>query len=127
MNNLVKTYSRKPKQIEAVQLTRENAYDVAIWCGGEVKETQGDQRDVADVHIQLVVPNVYGNDNATIGTFIIRDLSDGRFFVKSENFFVGEYETEEEVKIVVHVDENFTPKMGPLTPHYVPRGRYDRG
>lgn len=131
MSDFVKTYSRKPKLIEAVRLTRENAYDVAIWCGGEVKETGGAD-DVTEPFIELIVPNVYGNDTATIGVYITRDLSDGRFWVKGENFILGEYEVQEEV--VEGEGPSYlgisgalpVTKMGPLTPHYVSRGQYDR-
>lgn len=36
-------YSRKPLMVEAVQVTEENLYDVAKWCGGDV-QTQGNKK-----------------------------------------------------------------------------------
>jgi hypothetical protein len=154
-HDMVRTYSRKAKHLEAVQLTKDNLYEVASWCGGKVVETQGDQRDTSDVYIQLIVPNVDGNDTATLGTFITRDLSDGRFYVKGANFFLEEYDLPAEVRVeevyegtnravqnylgipgavpvtangIKEVPADFDPATEPLTPHYVPRmGRYDRG
>ncbi|QED11727.1 hypothetical protein PP914_gp239 [Arthrobacter phage Qui] len=146
-HDMVRTYSRKPKHVEAVLLSDGNIHDAAIWCGGRVD----DRRETSDnVPIfELVVPNVSGNDTAVIGNVVIRDLSDGRFWVKGANFFFEEYEAPAEVRVdfnepnaysgipgavpvmtnvIKEVPADFDPSTEPLTPHYVPRmGRYDRG
>lgn len=45
------TYNRKPLTVEAVQVTDENLYDVAKWCGGEVRShaTPGKKFILVDV------------------------------------------------------------------------------
>lgn len=145
MNDFVKRYSRKPKHVEAVQLTEENIHYVAIWCGGKVEDRSESSEDTPI--FELTVPNVEGNDITGVGSFVTHDLSNGRFYVKGANFFLDEYELPGEVSgvdwndagelppkprpaylvgSVKNVPESFDPRTEPLTPHYVQRGRYDR-
>lgn len=122
---IIDTYTRIPNRVQAVQLTPENVEDVANWCGGKVDRIEK-PGDPSDVRIQLFVPNISGLLTADVSRkpFIVKE-SDGRFWIRDANAFLGEYEkptrTREMVKEVREDDMLVTPK---LTPHYVTRGAY---
>lgn len=45
-------YARKPFEIDAVQVTADNMYDVAKWVGGEVR-TDGDKAKFIKVRVHM--------------------------------------------------------------------------
>lgn len=54
---LVRTYTTKPEQVLALQLTSENIHDAALWTGGQVIE-EGKASDPSDVFLGLRLPTV---------------------------------------------------------------------
>ena len=52
-------FVKRPVEIEAVALTRENVRDVAAWCGGRVIE-EGKSSDPSDVYLGLDIPTLEG-------------------------------------------------------------------
>ena len=52
-------FIKRPVEIEAVSLTRENVRDVAAWCGGRVIE-EGKSSDPSDVYLGLDIPTLEG-------------------------------------------------------------------
>lgn len=96
----VKSFQRKRNDIEAARLTRENARELAKWCGGEViardesyveSYTAGFSRTVA-TDSTLHIPSLLdGPTPAYVGDWIVKD-EDGRFSVILNEVFVDEYE-----------------------------------
>lgn len=63
------TYKRKPLQVEAVQVTDENLYEVAQWCGGDVHTNPSGKK-----HIQVAVlhPLHQKQTRASIGDWVLK-------------------------------------------------------
>lgn len=98
-----KTYRKKPVAIEAMQLTRENAHEVAAWCGGRVLES-AKPGDPEDVYIALLIPTLEGTMRAETfhpstwngqryegGDFVIRGIQ-GEFYPCKPDVFAATYE-----------------------------------
>lgn len=49
------TFKRKPFYVEGVQVTIENIFEVAKWCGGEVKKKNDVEPGVPEIYIQVPV------------------------------------------------------------------------
>lgn len=75
---------------EARKLTFPNREEIAQWCGGMIKE-ESKSSDPTDISIELLLPNVTGNQRAHIGNYIVRD-SNGRFNVVKASEWLAEYE-----------------------------------
>ena len=126
MNNEAQTYIRKPKQVQAMLLSKAYAGILARWCGGRVVE-DAKSSDPTDVHVSVQVPNLEGVLRAEVGSYVVRE-SDGRFWVRNDKAFLDEFElpTRNRTEELKNAQE-----MGILptvpTPHYVSRGAYDRG
>lgn len=95
-------YRKKPVVIEAMQLTRENAHDVARWCGGRVIE-EAKPGDPTDVYIAVDIPTLEGVMRAeafhhstwdgtqyTGGDYIIRGVQ-GEFYPCKPDIFTATY------------------------------------
>lgn len=100
-------YRKKPVEIEALQLTRENVAEVARWCGGRVVE-EAKPGDPTDVYIALDIPTLEGtmrgetlhsstwNGRRYIGgDFIIRGVQ-GEFYPCKPDIFEQTYERVED-------------------------------
>lgn len=85
----VHSYTTRPDQIEAVQLSRENIEELAVWCGGDIIR-EPKSSDPSDVYLALTVPRVNGPLDAQIGDFVIKNAR-GRFEIKRADIFVAMY------------------------------------
>lgn len=92
-------YRKRPVEIEAVALTRENVYSVAAWCGGAVIE-EGKASDPSDVYLALDIPTLEGVMRAETmdpsgryphGDWIIRGVQ-GEFYPCKPAVFAATYE-----------------------------------
>lgn len=98
-------YRKKPVEIEAMQLTRENAPEVAAWCGGRVIE-ESKPGDPTDRYIAVEIPTLEGVmraesfhpstwDPATLryvgGDYVIRGVQ-GEFYPCKPDIFASTYD-----------------------------------
>lgn len=86
-------FRKKPVVIEAMQLTRENVTDVALWCGGRVYE-EGKASDRTDVYLALDIPTLEGTMRGQVGDFVIRGVQ-GEFYPCKPDIFEQTYEEEQ--------------------------------
>lgn len=97
------TYRKKPVEIEAMQVTRENVDTVAAWCGGRVYREEK-ASDPPDVYVALDIPTLEGVMRAETfhpstwdgrryagGDFIIRGVK-GEFYPCKPDIFAATYE-----------------------------------
>lgn len=97
------TYRKKPVEIEAMQLTRDNADKVAAWCGGRVIR-DAKPGDPSDVYIALDIPTLEGVMRAESfhsstwdgrryngGDFVIRGIK-GEFYPCKPDIFQATYD-----------------------------------
>lgn len=76
MKSEIGRYVKKPIQVEAVLLTRDNIDRIANWCGGEINkfiDTDGTVRKSIKIH------TLEGDHMAQIGDYIIRGIV-GEFY-----------------------------------------------
>lgn len=96
-------YRKKPVEIEAMQVTRENVEGVAAWCGGRVV-TEVKPGDPTDVYVALDIPTLEGIMRAETfhssawdgkryagGDYIIRGVQ-GEFYPCKPDIFEQTYE-----------------------------------
>ena len=96
-------FRKKPVEIEAMQLTRTNASEVASWCGGRVID-EVSPRDQTDRYIAVDIPTLEGTmraesfhwstwdgDRYTGGDWIIRGVQ-GEFYPCKPDIFEATYE-----------------------------------
>lgn len=126
MNDIVTRWRRRPDDLEAGLVAEHTAQKIALWCGGVVNRER--DRGV-DEYLELVVPNVEGNQKAHVNDYVVRK-SDGRFYVMTmadmndyEELGFGKKrdlvaEQDARLKEVVGDDFKIAEKF---TPHYVPR------
>ena len=99
-------FRRKPVEIEAMHLTRENVGEVARWCGGRVVR-QEKPGDPTDVYIGLDIPTLEGVTRAETfhhstyrsgayqgGDYVIRGVR-GEFYPCKPDIFRATYEEAE--------------------------------
>lgn len=100
---MMKNYRKKPVEIQAWQLTRDNVYEVAKWCGGRVIQ-HTKPGDPTDMYIGLDIPTLEGVMRAETfategwdghkyngGDFVIRGV-DGEFYSCKYSIFWKTYE-----------------------------------
>lgn len=100
---MTRIYRLRPREVEAMQVTRENAKDVAEWCGGKVYES-AKPSDPTDIYIAVDFPTLNGKKRAdtfhssthdgygyTGGWYILRD-EHGRFSKMAPDVFEATYE-----------------------------------
>lgn len=85
-----KTFRKKPVEIQAMLLTRDNVHEVARWCGGRVIE-ESKASDPSDVYIGLDIPTLEGLMRAAVGHWIIRGVQ-GEFYPCKPDIFAATYE-----------------------------------
>lgn len=85
-------YSKKPMAVEAVQLTRENADEVAAWMNGKRKESDayfpGPGRGVTK---GVAIHTLEGVMTAEWGAWVVRGVV-GEFWPVREDIFALTYE-----------------------------------
>lgn len=90
---MMKTYRKKPVEVQAWHITKENVYEVAKWCGGRVIQ-EIDPADPTDVYIGLDIPTLEGVMRAKIsggGDYVIRGVH-GEFYSCDNEIFWKTYE-----------------------------------
>lgn len=98
-----KTYRKRPVEIQAWQLTRDNVQEVADWCGGRVI-FKAKPSDPEDIYIALDIPTLEGVMRAETfhpstwngreyegGDFVIRGIQ-GEFYSCRPDIFEATYE-----------------------------------
>jgi hypothetical protein len=85
-------YKEKPVQneIEAKQLTMDNAIEVASWCGG-VYVHEIDPFDENKKFPAINVPTLDGPKRASQGSYVAKELG-GKFVVYSQEQFEAKFE-----------------------------------
>lgn len=87
----MKKYRKKPVVIEAMQLTKANVVEAAIWCGGvHTSITLGPGRRKVRVNIRTLE----GTMAADEGDWIIRGV-EGEFYPCKPDIFAKTYEEAE--------------------------------
>jgi hypothetical protein len=113
MTDIVKRLRLKPEEIEAGQVNDRTVKQLAKWCGGSWSHER--DRGV-DTYLELIVPNVEGNQKARDNDYVVRK-EDGRFYVMKEDQLT-KYE---------EYGKRLAPETTGLTPHYVARGKHPFG
>lgn len=128
MNDIIERRRRKPDYIETAQIAEHTAQKIALWCGGVVNRER--DRGV-DSYLELVVPNVEGNQKGHVNDYVVRK-EDGRFYVMKP-IDMGEYEvignrelsaqkrTDIEGALGLPGPKDSMGRAMPLTPHYAAR------
>lgn len=95
-------FVKRPVEVEAVALTRDNVHDVAAWCGGRVIE-KGKSSDPSDVYLGLDIPTLEGvmrgetmdsSGRYPHGDWIIKGVG-GEFYPCKPDIFNQTYELSE--------------------------------
>mgnify|MGYP003409105752 FL=1 len=100
-------YRKKPVEVEAIQVTRENVKEVANWCGGRVVSLSS-SRDPQDEYVALDIPTLEGVMRAETfhqstwrggryhgGDYVIRGVQ-GEFYPCTPDIFEETYEIVDE-------------------------------
>lgn len=82
-------YMGKFVEVEAVQLTKENASEVATWCSG-FPVTEIDALDPNKTYVGINVSTPSGPVRVSEGEYVIQDLN-GRFLKMSAQDFHDRY------------------------------------
>ena len=85
------SYRRKPRPVEAHQVTEETATQTARWCGGKIVSIGYNNQGKS---IQL--PTFEGTMTAMPGDWILR-AEDGAFYVRTNKQFENNYEVADDV------------------------------
>lgn len=83
-------YRKKPVVIEARQLLKANAEDVAKWCGGKILRLPTGDENIYGIEIETLE----GDMKADIGDMIIKGVQ-GEFYPCKPDIFAQTYELAE--------------------------------
>lgn len=86
---MIRTYRKKPVDIEAVQFTRDNFTEIARFTGGSA-HTFTIERRINGV-AKCIIPTLEGEHIATEGDYIIRGV-EGEFYPCKPGIFEKTYE-----------------------------------
>lgn len=81
-------FKRKVNSVEAVQVTEDNVFDLARWCGGIADVNT---RSLYSHENKLIYPTLEGSKYAMYGVWLIKDES-GRFSTLSDEEFKERFE-----------------------------------
>lgn len=83
-------FRKKPVVIEAMPFRRENAEEVASWCGGQVvHDVKPSDHD--DVATWVRIPTLEGVMTAQLGDWVIKGVQ-GEFYPVKNDIFEATYE-----------------------------------
>ena len=85
-------YRKRTVEVEAEQVTNDNAYDVAQWCGGRVVEEIGPV-DLGRTY-GINVPTLEGPERASQGDYVVKGQH-GEFFTCKQHAFQHDFEKAE--------------------------------
>lgn len=80
---MTETYQRKPLTVEAVQVTEENLYDVAKWCGGDIRTDRETKKKF--INVKVLHPKDPEHSKATPGKWVLK--SEAGFTIFSDSAF----------------------------------------
>lgn len=83
-------YRHIPVEVEAMTLTKENAEELANWCGGKIVEEQN-PADPDDVYVGINFPTYDGNKRLSQGEVLVRNKN-GHFSKQNAGFFANMFE-----------------------------------
>ncbi|NWO15734.1 MAG: hypothetical protein HLX46_02570 [Corynebacterium sp.] len=85
-----KKYRKKPVEIEAIQLTKDNVHEVTAWCGGQAAESlvPWTGRGLKTV---LNIFTLEGKMMADYGDYIVKGVK-GEFYPCKPDIFAETYE-----------------------------------
>lgn len=86
-------FRKRPVEIEARQLERSNAPELAAWSGGLWRSLYG-RGDRGEDLSHVVIPTLEGDHRADLGDFIIRGVK-GEFYPCKPEIFAMTYEAME--------------------------------
>jgi hypothetical protein len=91
------SYKRKPLVVEAVQVTVDNLYDVAKWCGGDVRTMNSTKEKY--IQIRVLHPNKPEHSMAFSGDWVLK--SEQGYKIYKDSAFQSGFEpvTTEETKL----------------------------
>lgn len=86
---MAEVWRKQPVEIEANELTKENAEAVAIWCGGRLI----DEFDAitGDKYVGINIPTLEGVMRASEGDYVIKGVQ-GEFYPCKPSIFLATYE-----------------------------------
>jgi hypothetical protein len=85
-------FRKRPVVIEAREVTVENAYEIAEWCGGQVKTYNVVPSGGAIIEIDITTPE--GVMTANYCDWVIRGVK-GEFYLCKPDIFTSTYEAVE--------------------------------
>lgn len=69
------TYVRKPIYVDAVQVTEQNFEELAVWCGGEIKEGLSlRNKPIKFIHVPVTHPQNERQEQARVGDWILTSV-----------------------------------------------------
>jgi len=87
MSIQVGTYRPKGNEnLLAVQVTHENAEEVAIWCGGRAVMND----DPADTYV--LIPTIGQGQQAMVGEYVTQEIDSKEYIARSEAYMAKNYE-----------------------------------
>lgn len=87
---MAQRFRKKPVEIEAMELRRNNAVECAAWCGGrEIYDAK--PSDPNDVYVGVDIPTLEGVMRASVGDYIIRGVK-GEFYPCKPDIFEATYD-----------------------------------
>lgn len=86
----MQVYRKKPVEVQAVQLTQENAEEVAIWCGGQIV-TEIDTQDDSKRYAGINLPTLEGVTRVSEGDYVVKG-SRGEFYRSKQEAFTDAFE-----------------------------------
>lgn len=89
-SSLVIEYRKKPVVIQAIQLGKANAEEIAEWCGGQVVE-EINPHDETERFVGINIPTLEGVMRASEGDYVIKGVK-GEFYPCKPHIFAETYE-----------------------------------
>lgn len=103
----IKMYSTTPETVQAATITDQNLEDLARWCGGEVREGSNPKEGQ---YKYIVVPHFSGALFGRIGSILVKNQANNRFYVMTTN----QFEDKQYHEIGLRQD-GFTPRYPNVT------------
>ena len=83
-------FRKRPVVIQAEKLSKDNAEELARWCGGRVVEEQ-DALDRSTTYVGVNIPTLEGVMRASEGDYIVKGV-EGEFYPCKPGIFESTYD-----------------------------------
>ena len=80
-------FRKKPVEIEARELTRDNMAEIMLWCGSTRHWSKPPMRAITGI----IIPTLEGQHEASFGDWIIKGVK-GEFYPCKPDIFAATYE-----------------------------------